>query len=382
MRRALLTIIQAFVAIAFLLVADTQAHPSWGIAVDHQGQVYFSDLKTVWKIDARGGLSVFRGSADRHTHELNVDEAGNVYGADNSYEPSTERFFSAIWKMTPAGSFSYLLSSTDDPPEGISIWRDRDGNTYHATNHPGVELLVLKRSVDGRVTVLAGNSQAASVYRQGVPYSLGGMAFGPEGALYFVHGSNVSKVTGQGVVNALARNLTIEKASDARTGAGGGAAAAAASPTQLFGIAVDARGSVFVADYGNRRVLKISPEGQTSTVLRAEESWFPTGVAARGSDLYVLEMGETPSRVSLGARVRKLLPDGKVLTLANTGEAGTSKANPSTGESSSGAGSNGQAGPGQQIPYAVIGAALTIFALIILGWLVWRRIYARQHGST
>lgn len=374
MRRALLTIISAIAAIPFLLAAEAGAHPSWGIAVDQQGQVYFSDLKTVWKIDARGGLSVFRGAADRHTHDLNVDEAGNVYGADNSYEPSTKRFFSAIWKMTPAGSFSYLLSPTEDPPEGTSIWRDRDGNTYHATSFPASELLVLKRGADGRLTVLVGNSQAASNYKQGVPYSLAGMAFGPDGALYFTHGANVSRVTPAGALTPLARNLTVEKAYASRERAEG-------SATPLFGIAVDAQRNVFVADYGNRRVLKIAPDGQTSTVLRAEESWFPTGVALRGAELYILEIGETPSHASLGTRVRKLMPDGRVSTLATVSETRAQSANPSSGETSSGGGSGGSGEPGRHIPYALIGASLAIVALILLGWLVWRRTYARPHGS-
>src|SRR5687768_16174822 len=94
----------------FLLASEVQAHPAWGIAVDRQGQVYFSDLTTVFKVDAQGTVSVFRASADRHIHDLSIDEAGNLYGAENSYEPATKRFFSAIWKMTPAGDFSYLLA--------------------------------------------------------------------------------------------------------------------------------------------------------------------------------------------------------------------------------------------------------------------------------
>ena len=102
-----------------VLVAGAQAHPAWGIAVDRQGHVYFSDLKMVWKIDAQGGLSVFRpGTGDRHVHDLNVDEAGNVYGADNSYDPATKRFFSAVWKMTPSGEFSYMLPTNGKSARG------------------------------------------------------------------------------------------------------------------------------------------------------------------------------------------------------------------------------------------------------------------------
>ncbi len=203
---------------ALLPDVKAQAHPAWGIAVDPQGQVYFSDLKTIWKIDAQGRLSVLRAEGDRHTHDLNIDEAGNLYGADNSYDPATQRFFSATWKMTPAGGFSYLLEPTDKPPVGTSIWRDRDGNMYHITNYHERELLVLKRTPGGNVTVLVGNSSAAREYRQGVPYSIGGIAFGADGALYFTHGANVSKVTMSGALTALARNLRVENASGSPAG--------------------------------------------------------------------------------------------------------------------------------------------------------------------
>ncbi|HEX8745896.1 MAG TPA: hypothetical protein VF717_01780 [Pyrinomonadaceae bacterium] len=373
MKRAFVKIILAFVPL-FFLAAEARAHPAWGIVVDNQGQVYFSDLTTVWKIDARGTVSVFRAAADRHTHDLNIDEAGNLYGADNSYEPSTQRFFSAIWKMTPAGGFTYLLPPTVDPPKGTSLSRDRDGNTYHATRYPGSELLVLKRSPDGIVTVLVGNSSAAQQYKQGVPYSLGMMTFGTDGTLYFTHGANVSKLAANGTLTALARNLTIEKTSANQSGAG--------SATQLFGITVDPQGNAFVADYGNRRVLKITPNGQTGTVLQAEEFWFPTGVTLKGSELYILEIGQTDPYHSLGTRVRRLSQDGKVSTLATVGENRTSSGNPATGESSSNNSPGRVAGFERNILYALIGAGMGVFALIVIVGLVRRKAPARSHGNT
>ena len=374
MTRALVTTVLAFAAACVLLAVKVQAHPAWGIAVDRRGQVYFSDLVTVWKIDAQGRVSVFRAGGERHTHDLNIDEAGNLYGADNSYEPATQRFFSAIWRRTPAGEFSYLLAPTDDPPEGTSIWRDRDGNMYHAANYPERELLVLRRAVNGNVTALVGSSNAAREYRQGVPYSGGGMAFGSDGALYFVHGANVSKVTMSGTLTALARNLVVETDSGNRTGG--------SSPTQLFGIAVDAQGNVFVADYGNRRVLKITPDNRSATLIRAEQSWFPTGVALSGNDLYILEHSFTPTHTPIGTRVRKLSPDGRVTVLATVGESRVSSESPSAGESSSGESSERIAEPKQNAPYALIGVGVGVFALTVIVWRVWRRMYNRQHGNT
>ncbi len=215
MTRALVITITAIITLCVLLAESVSAHPAWGIVIDRNNQIYFSDIETVWKIDAQGKLTVFRaGVSGRHTHDLNIDEAGNLYGADNSYEPATQRFFSAIWKMTPGGGFSYLLASTDNPPEGTSIWRDRDGNMYHVTNYPERELLVLKRTPNGNVTALVGSSNAVREYRQGSPYSIGGMAFGSEGALYFTDNSNVRKVTMDGRMTMLARNLTVENTAE------------------------------------------------------------------------------------------------------------------------------------------------------------------------
>src|SRR5918992_2930118 len=301
MIRALVTTILAIASICILLTTKAQAHPAWGIAVDRQGQVYFSDLKTIWKIDAQGKLSVFR--AGGHTHELNIDEAGNVYG---------EHDFSVIWKMTPAGDFSYIQAPTDNPPRGVSIWRDRDGNMYSVeqNNHLRRETLLWRRTPSGNVSVLAGSSygHADGKGSQAKFSNIVGMAFGPDGSLYLTDSSSVRRVTMDGTVTTLARNVMVENASG--NPAGG---------SSLFGIAVDAQGKAFVADYGNRRILKIAPNGQMTTLIRTEESWFPTGVAERGGELYILEESHTPAYKPIGTRVRKLFPDGRVTVLATVG---------------------------------------------------------------
>lgn len=362
---ALITLISIPLA-CLSLVDKAHAHPAWGIAVDRQGQVYFSDLTTVWKADAQGRLSVFRAKDDRHIHDLNIDGAGNLYGADNAYEPGTERFFSAIWRMTPAGDFSYLLAPTDDPPVGTSIWRDQAGNSYHASYFPEDQLLVLKRTPNGNVSVLAGNKDTARNYRQGVPYSVGGMSFGPGGALYFVHGANVSKISTTGTLTPLIRDLLIETSSADQ--------AKANSLTQLFGIAVNAQGIAFVADYGNRRVMKITGDSQLTTLLRAEPPWFPTGVACLGNDVYVLEHSFTPAHAPMGTRVRKLSPDGRVTVLASVGELQS----PSAGDSSSIESSQTLADPTRS-RYLAIGTVIGIFVLaIFIVWGLSRRMYNRR----
>lgn len=362
MTRALVLTVTTALAVCIFLASEAQAHPAWGIAVDRQGQVYFSDLKTIWKIDAQGKLSVFR--AGGHTHDLNIDEAGNVYG---------EHDFSAIWKMTPAGDFSYIQAPSDNPPRGVSIWRDRDGNMYSVeqNNHLKRETLLLRRTPSGNVSVFAGGryGHADGKGSRAKFSNIVGMAFGPDGSLCLTDGSSVRKVTMDGMVTTLARNIMVEDASGNREGG--------ASHTPLFGIAVDARGNAFVADYGNRRILKIAPDGQMTTLIRAEESWFPTGVADRGGELYILEESHTPAYKPIGTRVRKLSPDGRVTVLATVGENTASSGSSSVSESSSGESSERVAEPKQNALYALLGVGIGTSALTFIVWLIQRRIYDR-----
>ena len=362
MIRVLVTAIFAIVTMSILLAGVAQAHPAWGIAVDRRGQIYFSDLKTIWKIDTQGKVSVFR--AEGHTHDLNVDEAGNVYGEHN---------FSAIWKMTPAGGFSYLFAPTENPPKGISIWRDRDGNMYavEQNNHLKRETLLLKRTPSGNLSVLAGSSygHADGKGSQAKFRNIVGMAFGPDGSLYLTDGSSVRKVTMDGMVTTLARNIMVESASGNREDG--------ASYTALFGIAVDAQGNALVADSGNRRILKVAPDGQMTTLIRAEESWFPTGVAERGGELYILEESHTPAYKPIGSRVRKLSADGRVKVLATVGENRPSSENPSNGESSFGESAERVGEPKQNAPYALLGAGIGAFVLAFIVLRIRRSIYER-----
>jgi hypothetical protein len=298
------------IAVTCLAVVESNAHPSWGIAVDRRGQVYFSDLRTVWKIDIHGKLSEFRAKGAGHVHELKVDEEGNVYGAENTYEAATERFFSAIWKMTPAGEQSYILAPTESPPKGTSIWNDRSGNTYLTAFYPDDDLLVLKRARNGTVSTLVGNQRAAQGYRQAIPYGAGGIAVVADGSIYFAHGANISKITAEGRFEALDRNTSPD-------------IVPGASKASYFGIATDAQGNVVAADYGKRRVIRVTPDKKLVPLLSVEKPWHPTGVAVRGNDLYILELGITDTHEPVGTRVRKLSPGTEATLLAVIGESGS-----------------------------------------------------------
>lgn len=100
-----------------------------------------------------------------------------------------------------------------------------------------------------------------------------------------------------------------------------------ASFADPFGLAIDLAGNLFVADAGeSNRVRKISSDGVVSTLAGGTEGYAdgsgtsaqfntPSGIAIdSSSNLYVADTGNN--------RIRKISPDGLVTTLAGNGEAG------------------------------------------------------------
>ena len=151
-----------------------------------------------------------------------------------------------------------------------------------------------------------------------------GIAYDRLGNLYLSDTDNhrVRKVSG-GII------ATIAGTGIAGFGGDGGSALSA----QLnlpYGLALDSAGNVYVADLGNQRVRRITPDGTITTVAgtgRKASSpdgaaptdtslLSPRNVAIRAGNLYIAEFE--------GHRIRKLTPDGKLSTVAGTGVAGSS----------------------------------------------------------
>src|SRR5439155_26336425 len=66
------------------------------------------------------------------------------------------------------------------------------------------------------------------------------------------------------------------------------------SESYLRGLAVAPDGTIFVAASGCGAVLKVTPRGAITVVLRTTSPWSPTAVAVSASVLYVLDHVHTP----------------------------------------------------------------------------------------
>jgi len=304
-----------FSALLFVFCASSiYPHPAWGIVVDQQKQVFFSDLETVWKIDRQGNLSIFReGESGRHVHDLSIDAEGNIYGLDNTYNPQTQKFPRSIWKMTPGGEFTSLVSPTENLPPGRSIWQDSGGNTYSVEpfNNEKKEARIIKHSPDGTTSLLAGGKYG---YLDGQKDKaeftvITDMAFGRDNAIYVTNDDKIRKIDKFGTVTTIYREESPNKNQQSL------------EPfSRLFGLTVDEQDNVYAADFYNNRLLKINPDGKVSPILSSEKDWSPTGVAADNNEIYVLEVRPYASAAHTGSRVVKIASSGKPTVIASMEE--------------------------------------------------------------
>eukprot|EP00242_Pyramimonas_sp_CCMP2087_P000191 CAMPEP_0198228870 /NCGR_PEP_ID=MMETSP1445-20131203/113827_1 /TAXON_ID=36898 /ORGANISM="Pyramimonas sp., Strain CCMP2087" /LENGTH=580 /DNA_ID=CAMNT_0043909303 /DNA_START=198 /DNA_END=1941 /DNA_ORIENTATION=+ len=127
----------------------------------------------------------------------------------------------------------------------------------------------------------------------------------------------IRKITPQGHVSTLA-GTGEEGYQD-----GGGTVAQFNSPR---GIAVDGDGNVFVADMMNNRIRKITPQGHVSTLAGTGEEGYQDGEAIvaqfKGPGGLAVDGDGNVFVVDTGERIRKITPQGIVSTLAGTGVQG------------------------------------------------------------
>jgi len=322
MRKIIRTAILFFSLFFIGLMTDVLSHPAWGIVVDTNGQIYFSDLETIYKIDSQGKLSIFRaGVSGRHVHDLSIDAGGNIYGWENVYEPQTEKHLRAFWKMSPKGEYTEIVSLTENPPLGISIWRDSGGNTYSVEpwNNEKKETKIIKRTTDGTTSVFAGGKYGyLDGQKEKAEFNvITDMAFGKDNTIYLTNDDKVRKIDRFGMVTTIYRNETTnqnQKNSE--------------TFSRLYGLDVDKENNVLAADFANNRLLKISSDGKISTFLKSEKDWSPIGVATFGDEVYVLEVRPYTASIHTGNRVLKISSTGKSTVIANLENRNKSVENP------------------------------------------------------
>jgi uncharacterized repeat protein (TIGR01451 family) len=287
-----------------------------------------------------GGLGLF-GLLDQPSGVVR-DNAGNTYVADTINNrvrkvaaDGTIATFAGTGVTGFFGDGSGATGAQLNAPQGLAL--DASGNLYIADTN---NFRVRKVDGSGNITTVAGNGKccsstgdggAATNAQIGTPY---GLAVDASGNLFISDTENsvVRKVDGSGNITTVAGNGTYGYAGD-------GGPATKAEMRDPWGLAVDASGNLYIADRYNLRIRMVSTSGTITTVAgngnccyggdggRATSALlaYPTGVAMDASgNLYIADYSNN--------RVRKVAASGTITTVAGDGVYGYSgDGGPATG---------------------------------------------------
>lgn len=241
-----------------------------------------------------------------------------VTNIDVNCGPASANVTTFAGSKTPGNANGQGSSASFSSPYGVAV--DAAGNLYVADNNNN---LVRKIDPNGNVTTLAGTGASGSADGPGTSATFSKpwyTAVDSAGNVYVGdYGNNkIRKIAPNGDVTTLAGS-----------GAPGSADGAGVSATfrNPEGVAVDAAGNVYVADYLNNEIRKIDPNGNVTTLAgsttpgsadgKGTSASFnnPRNVAADGAgNLYVADTDNN--------KIRKIDTSGSVTTLAGSGTSG------------------------------------------------------------
>ncbi len=267
-----------------IIATSAELNTPRGLAVDASGNVYIADEKNnrIRKVSTTGIITTVAGNGGfgysgdfglatsaklYRPNGVAVDRFGNVYIAD-SYNHVIRKVdgFGKIVTIVGTGygagtvnshSFSgdggLADTATLNMPTGISV--DDSGNLYITDEF---NFRIRKVDTSGIITTIAGNgtqnfngdnilATSAGLF----PY--GNTAIDTNGNLYFVDGNNnrVRKVNKAGIITTVAGNDSVGFSGD-------GGLATDAQFKIPNGVATDSLNNIYISDFGNERVRKIS----------------------------------------------------------------------------------------------------------------------------
>jgi len=280
-------------------------------------------------VASQDAVSVYKGTTAAASARTMLDAV--VAGTDTTpYESTVDATVGALFG--PAASTLEVFAGNIGGPGSAngtgtgarfynpsSVATDSAGNVYVADY---MNYTVRKITPAGVVTTLAGTAGAyGSVNGTGAAANftaLGGIATDSADNVYVsdTYNYTIRKITPAGVVTTLAGAAGVQGSAN-----GTGAAARFNQPR---GIATDSVGNVYVADFGNNTIRKITPAGVVSTLAgttgapgsvdgigTAASFYQPNGIATDSAgNVYVADIGNNT--------IRKITPAGVVSTLAGT----------------------------------------------------------------
>ncbi len=250
-----------------------------------------------------------------------MDAAGNIYVTDRSSDRirmvAPNSLVSTIAGRSRGFADGNAAEAMFSNPAGMVV--DGSGNLYISDkeNH-SIRML----SVNGQVSTIAGNGTTGTTDGVGSAArfrSPHGITLDGAGNIYVADEGNhrIRKITPQGEVSTLAGS---------RRGFADGSGAAAQFNDPID-ITTDNSGNLYVADRDNHRIRKIDPSGMVTTLAGTDSAGYVdgNGSSARFSfpqGVAIDRNGNVYVADSENHRIRKVNPNGQVSTLAGNGVPG------------------------------------------------------------
>jgi RHS repeat-associated protein len=217
--------------------------------------------------------------------------------------------------------FRFIRGIAAGPDGSLYIADEQDGRIWRVNPDAG------GLTTASLTTAVAGNGQLNYSGDGGPATSAAiqarSIALGPDGSLFMAGSGRIRRVGSDGVITTVAGN-----GADSVTIGDGGPATAAKFSINVQ-IAVGPDGSLFMADFDNRRVRRIGTDGIITTVAGtgASGSSGDGGPATAATftgpgAVAVAPDGTLFIQDGAASRIRRVGPDGIITTVAGTGEAG------------------------------------------------------------
>lgn len=272
------------------------AHPGIGIVRDSKGNIYYTDLRQVWKISPDGSKSIVVKGV--HTHELYIDEQDNLFGEHLWYNgEALDTWGHYVWSLKNNGEWVKEIQPTEGFLTNYSFVRDSIGNMYWVERFTITR--IMKKSKTGEITRLI----------EGKFGFIGWLFSTKNGTLYFTENNKLHRLSPGGNLETIADNMGNRSTEFTMMGRN----------YDSYGIWTDASDNVYLAMLDARKVIRVGSNGKPETIITSNSNWMITGgLFDDAGNLWLLE-----NSVTNEVRVRKT--DRDSLTTNDIGKRKTSR---------------------------------------------------------
>lgn len=242
----------------------TYAHPSWGIVVDKNENIFFADIMhngmgSVWKLTNKGKLELL--FENFHAHNVSLDAHGNLITAHGENNHTMVR-------LNSNGKVDTLYHRLNH----------KEFNGGNCTYTPFGEIVFTAENYLWRVNKY-GDKEKVSDYKFGWNQTI----YADENGNYYASDigdglGKLIKVDSTGKSTVIASNLIskLDRPFDRHADI-------------LMGITLGCDGHVYVAELAGKRIIKVLDNQKSETFYTSSDGWFPTGVDFFSGNAYIIE---------------------------------------------------------------------------------------------